>query len=202
MKYVLHKYLLYGWLENLDTVRHIPLCALWGVRISITPLIWLSPLIFFALGVLQNRTAPDTWHVFYLAGVYLIAVELTTLFHGLGHILGGKLVGAPMDELLLTATRGVNLYYGDQSNLRGYIHLGRALGGPIFNLLIAAVLYLFLPYIERGVWSDLWISLASTNLFFGVGSFLPLPSIDGWVIWREVIRYLRARLGTTTQNQT
>ena len=40
---------------------------------------------------------------------------------------------------------------------------------------------------------DVLLVLASTNLFFGVGSFAPLPSIDGWVIWREVIALLRSR---------
>ncbi len=189
----LHKYLLYGWIENLDTVRHIPLGKFWGIPVSITPIIWLSPFLFLALGMLQNSSASKNFPViFYFALVYLIGVEITTLFHQFGHILGGKLVGSPMDELLLTATRGVNIYHGDQSRLPSYVHLGRALGGPIFNLLVAGVLYLMLPLVERGFVFDLLVSLAATNLFFGVGSFLPLPSIDGWVIWREVLQNARA----------
>jgi Zn-dependent protease len=190
----LHKYLLYGWLENLDTVRHIPLGRFWNIPVSITPLIWASPLVFLTIGILQNFRAPGVVNAFdvaYLALVYLVGVEITTLFHAFGHILGGKLVGSPMDELLLTATRGVNIYHGDQTHLPSRIHLGRALGGPLFNLLVAAVLYLILPYMERGIPFDLITSLASTNLFFGVFSFLPLPSVDGQVIWREIIRSLR-----------
>ena len=48
-KLPLHKYLLYGWIENLDTVRHIPIENVWGVRIAVTPIIWLSPAIFLTL---------------------------------------------------------------------------------------------------------------------------------------------------------
>lgn len=208
MKIPLHKYLVYGWLENLDTVRHIPLGTVWGVRISITPVLWLSPVLFFGLGILQNSQAPTTAHILYLAAVYLIAVEITTVFHGFGHILGGKLVGGAMDELLFTATRGVNIYHGDQTLVPPYIHLGRSLGGPVFNLLVAAVLYLTLPIfgsrlpnIGLGFWSDVGTALASTNLFFGVGSFLPLPSIDGWVIWREVLNFLRSRFDGHAQTK-
>ena len=191
----LHKYLLYGWLENLDTVRHIPLGKFWGIPVSITPLLWLSPFVFLTLGILQNWSASENLsNVFYLACVYLIGVEITTLFHQFGHILGGKLVGSPMDELLLTATRGVNLYHGDQTSVPSYAHLGRALGGPVFNLLVAGVIYLTLSFHERGFVFDLLTSLAATNLFFGAGGFLPLPSIDGWIIWREVLRIARSRL--------
>ena len=67
----------------------------------------------------------------------MIGVEISTLVHALGHILGGKLVRSPMDELLLTATRGVNIYSGDQRDVRSFVHLGRALGGPVLNLFAA-----------------------------------------------------------------
>ncbi len=196
---MLHKYLVYGWLENLDTVRHIPLCKFWGIPVSITPLLWLSPFVFLALGILQNWSVSDNIiGIFYLALVYLVGVEITTLLHQFGHILGGKIVGSPMDELLLTATRGVNMYHGDQTRVPSYVHLGRALGGPVFNLLVAGVIYLLLPLVERGFVFDLLVSLAATNLFFGAGSFLPLPSIDGWVIWREVLRNARAPFARRT----
>lgn len=191
----LHKYLLFGWLENLDTVRHLPVGNFRGVAVSVTPTVWLFAPVFFALGVLQNRGGSDELDgVFYLALVYLIGVAVTTLLHQFGHILGGKLVGSPMDELLLTATRGVNIYHGDQSLVPGHVHLGRALGGPLFNLAVAGILYALLPFVERGFVFDLLLVTASTNLFFGIGSFAPLPSIDGWVIWREVIAVLRSRI--------
>jgi Zn-dependent protease len=50
--------------------------------------------------------------------------------------------------------------------------------------------------VAPGFWSALVTSLVSTNLFFGLGGFLPLPSVDGEVIWRELLRpvYMRSQM--------
>jgi len=144
----LNSYLRYGFIENLDTVRHIRLGKFWNIEVSITPITWLGPIVFFALGLVLNLSGlihkpVDT---FQQAGVFVIGVEISTLIHALGHILGGKLVRSPMDELLLTATRGVNIYHGDQSLVQNFVHVGRASGGPILNLLIYVVMLQLLPH--------------------------------------------------------
>lgn len=189
---LLHKYLVYGFIENLDTVRHIALGPVWGVNVSITPLLWLNPIVFLGLYALQHLNGSVA-----AALVFLLAVDATTVIHAFGHILGGKLVSSPMDELLFTATRGVNLYRGDQSRLPGYVHLGRALGGPIFNLLIALCLYRVAELLQTGSPHEMVLALASMNLLFGVGALLPLPSVDGQVIWREVRRAVAGRVQTS-----
>jgi hypothetical protein len=191
----LHKYLRYGFIENLDTVRHIPLGQLWGVRLSVTPLTGLFPFIFFALrlGLGALGTPLKLPYRIYDAGLFVLAVALATLLHALGHILGGLLVRSPMDELLFTATRGVNLYHGDQAACPSYVHLGRSLGGPALNLAAAAVLWGLVPRMPEPL-SGLLDRLAGTNLFFGAGGLLPLPSVDGYVIWREVGHWVRGRL--------
>ena len=191
----LNKYLRYGFIEDLDTVRQIPLGRFWGIRLSVTPFTWLGPFVFFLLGVLLNalRTGMSLTETLYKAGIFVIGVEISTLVHALGHMLGGKLVRSPMDELLLTATRGVNLYQGDQSSLPSSVHLGRAMGGPILNLLVYALMLQLLTISGIGFRTDLLASIASTSLFMGVGGFAPLPSVDGEVIWREVLRWLAWR---------
>ena len=188
----MNRYLRYGFIEDLDTVRHIRLGKLWGVELSVTPVTWLSPVVFFLLGLLLNGFRPGTGltEAVYKAGVFTIGVEISTLVHALGHILGGKLVRSPMDELLLTATRGVNIYSGDQDALPGYIHLGRALGGPVLNLIVAALVTVMQTFVGTGFNADLLGAIVSTSLFMGVGGFAPLPSVDGQVIWREVLRWL------------
>ena len=129
----------------------------------------------------------------YRAGVLVLGVGISTAIHALGHIGGGKLVGSPMDELLFTAIRGVNIYHGDQTAVPGYAHQGRALGGPALNLLVYAALALPLPLTAPGLSADVLASVASTSLFMGAGGLLPLPSVDGQVIWREVRRWAAAR---------
>jgi len=149
--------------------------------------------VFFGLGLALNlpgliNKPVDT---FYHAGVFVIGVEISTLIHAFGHILGGKLVRSPMDELLLTATRGVNIYHGDQSLVQSSVHVGRASGGPILNLLIYAVMLQLLPHRGVGFGTDVLAAIASTSLFMGAGGFLPLPSVDGQVIWREGFQWLQ-----------
>jgi Zn-dependent protease len=190
------KYFWYGIIEDIDTVRRIPIGRFWGVTLLVTPLTWLGPLVFFGLHILLNGL---NWRIsladrLYQALLFTIAVETTTVLHAFGHILSGKLVGSPMDELLITATRDINLYHGDQSRIPGYVHLLRSIGGPIFNLFVAGICAVIATGLAPGFWSALITSLAATNLFFGVGGFLPLPSIDGEVIWRELLRPIYNRL--------
>jgi hypothetical protein len=181
----------YGIIEDIDTVRRIPVGRFWGIKLLVTPLTWLGPFVFFGLHFLLNML---NLHLsltdrLYQALIFTIAVEITTVLHAFGHILSGKMVHSAMDELLITTTRDVNLYHGDQSIIPGHIHLVRSLGGPIFNLIVAGVCFGVAPVIPSGFWADLMASLIATNLFFGIGSFLPLPSVDGEVIWRELLRH-------------
>lgn len=190
------KYLKYGIIEDIDTVRRIPIGRFWGVTLLVTPLTWLGPFVFFGLHILINLLNSDLSLTdrLYQALLFTIAVEITTVLHAFGHILSGKIVHSAMDELLITATRDVNLYHGDQSLIPGHVHLVRSLGGPIFNLLVAGLCSALAAVVVPGFWSALIASLISTNRFFGFGGFIPLPSVDGEVIWRELLRPIYTRL--------
>lgn len=189
------KYLKYFILEDLDTVRKIRIGSFWNVSLLITPLTWLSPFVFFGLHFLLNLLDTRlTLNERLIQSIYfVIAVELTTAIHAFGHILSGKLVHSAMDELLITATRDVNLYHGDQNKVHGYVHLVRSLGGPLINILVGVVCILIAPSISPGFWTGVNNSMVSTNLFFGLGSFLPVPSVDGQVIWREIINWFKKK---------
>jgi hypothetical protein len=198
------RYLKYGIIEDIDTVRRIPIGQFWDVKLLITPLTWLGPFVFFGLHFLINllNTSLTLQDRLYQSLLFTIAVEITTVLHAFGHILSGKMVNSAMNELLITATRDVNLYHGDQSLVPGYIHLVRSLGGPVFNLIIAGLLSLFVAGVSSGFWSGLVTSLISTNRFFGFGGFLPLPSVDGEVIWRELLRPISTRLKKNMASET
>jgi Zn-dependent protease len=152
--------------------------------------------VFFGLHFLLNLLNSNLSLVdrVYQSLLFTIAVEITTVLHAFGHIVSGKMVNSAMDELLITTTRDVNLYHGDQSIIPGHVHLIRSLGGPVFNLIVAGLLSAFTAGMAPGFWSGLVASLISTNRFFGFGGFLPLPSVDGEVIWRELLRPIYNRL--------
>ncbi|MCI0553897.1 MAG: hypothetical protein L0287_23350 [Anaerolineae bacterium] len=188
------KNLKYGIIEDIDTVRRIPIVRFWGVNLLITPITWLGPFVFFGLHFLLNllNSGPSLTDRLYQSLLFTIAVEITTVLHALGHIISGKMVHSAMDELLITTTRDVNLYHGDQSQIPSHVHLIRSLGGPVLNLIVTGLLSIIV--ITPGFWSALTASLISTNRFFGFGSFLPLRSVDGEVIWRELLKPVYTRL--------
>ena len=184
----MHKYNKYFIFENLATVRRISLGKFWGVEVLITSLTWLGPFLFFALHFVFNllNFKLSLLERLNQALYFTIAVEITTAIHALGHIISGKIVNSAMDQLLITALRDVNIYHGDQGQIKSTTHLGRALGGPVINLIVAGVCIFIASSIPAGFWSNLNASLISVNLFFGLGGFLPLKSVDGEVIWREI----------------
>jgi Zn-dependent protease len=190
------KYLWHGIIEDIDTVRRIPVGRFWGVGLLVTPLTWLGPFVFFGLHILLNmlNLRISLTDRLYQALLFTTAVEVTTILHAFGHILSGKLVHSAMDDLLITATRDVNLYHGDQSLIPGHIHLVRSIGGPLCNLFAAGICAALATLVAPGFWSNLLTSLVATNLFFGFGGLLPLPSVDGEVIWRELLKPIYGRL--------
>ena len=191
----MHKYLKFFLIENLDTVRRIRIGQFWNVSLLITPWTWLSPFIFFGLHFLLNLldTRLSLNERLVQSIIFTLAVEVATTLHAFGHILSGKLVHSAMDELLITATRDVNLYNGDQSKVPGYVHLVRSLGGPILNILTGIFFLFAAKWIPPGFWTDVNANMISVNLFFGLGGLLPVPSVDGQVIWREIIHWMKKK---------
>jgi len=196
-----HRYLKHFFLDDLDTVRHIPAGRLWGVPISVTPTVWLQGPFFYAIGVvltwLPGQMPPGAAAADRAldALVFMVAGLAANGLHAVGHIVSGRLAGSAMDELLLTATRDANIYRGDQRGIAGRTHIARAVGGPLANLAAAAAAFALLAAIGPGGGAGRAVlaRLASVNLGFGLGSFLPVPSVDGEVIWREVGRAWRRR---------
>ncbi|HEY4690571.1 MAG TPA: hypothetical protein VIK33_14755 [Anaerolineae bacterium] len=185
-----------GVIEDIDQVRRIPIGRFWGIRLTVTPIAWLGPIIFFGLGFgVTLLTRPELSLAERVSTNVLsaLAVELGILAHAFGHILSGKLIGSAMDELLMATTRDINLYYGDQSGYPSRVHIVRSLGGPVFNLVLLVVLAALYPTMTDSPARELVGYLVSVNTVLGVGSFLPIPSVDGEVIWREVIKSLAKR---------
>lgn len=194
-----HRYLKYAFLDDLDSVRHIQIGRLWGVRLAVTPTVWIQVPFFFVIGAaltfLPGRLPIGTGIGERIgnAMIFTVAGLIANTVHSLGHVVSGTLAGSAMDKLLITATRDSNIYEGDQSAVRGRTHIARAIGGPVANLLAAGFTYLILSLVGGGPHA-LLTRIAGVNLGFGLGAFLPLPSVDGEVIWREVWRGVRGSL--------
>ena len=181
-----------GVVEESEAARRIRLGRLWGVPVVATPWAWLSPVLVAGLALLLTLPRRGLSPRQRLTATLAItsAGQLANLVHAAGHVAAGRLVGAPMDELLLTGTRIVNIYHGDQAAYPPPVHLARALGGPVANLLLAALT----AWLVRQTGDDRFgvaRPLVAVSLVAGLGALLPLPSVDGEVIWRELTRSRR-----------
>jgi hypothetical protein len=172
--------------EDLGTTPRRRLFTLFGVQWLATPYAWFSPPFFCTLGIAAAFIAyadrlPASQ---LLAGVaYGLMLYACNTIHSLGHILGGTLLGAPMNALLLTATRDVNVYLGPRAEAPLRIRMGRAASGPLLNLLTGVVMVVAGRALHAG-----WLTLFGCfNLGVGLWTLCPIPTLDGWVIWRGLL---------------
>lgn len=159
-----------------------------GVEVMATSRAWMSPLSFCLLGftIAIAGHQGETLASELLHGIaFGVMLSVCNLVHSLGHILSGKLTRGLMDILLLTATRDVTLYTSDQSRHSKWTFIGRSLGGPVFNVIIALAGF--------GLWKVTgtgWVLMfAGFNLAIGIWTLVPIPSMDGWVIWGELFGF-------------
>ena len=168
--------------EDVETVPRRELFRVLGVPFTATPTAWVSVIPFFIIGIIIAfiSLSDDSVIARLIFGIiYGLLIEAAYLLHDVGHVIGGRSVGSAMDENLMTRSRHVNIYRGIQ-DFPKQVHLSRALGGPLFNIFVGLMAFA-LPIDGHVV-----TFFAIVNLVIGFGSFLPIPSIDGEVIWREL----------------
>ena len=151
---------------------------------------WLSPIPFLLLGLLVAEfegPLPDASPRLLVALEYGVLLLLSNVVHTLGHLAAARLLGIRANTVLITATVHVNSHvcvYGLCSQWR---HIGRALGGPAANLALGLAALLFAGYLP--VPSLRFLAIA--NLIVAGALVVPLPRLDGWVIWGELLGFRR-----------
>jgi Zn-dependent protease len=163
------------------TIRR-SLFRVFGVTWSGTRYAWMSPLSWTALGLGVSLANPQDWSAFSVAVAalgYGTALYAANILHSIGHVIAGWAVGAPVESVLVTSTRDVVIYVqpGAASPVR--CRLGRALGGPAANLAVGVSMMLAGHSTQTG-----WLLAAGlVNVCVAVWTLMPVPSLDGWVIW-------------------
>ena len=174
--------------EDISTTPRRRFFRFLGVEVMATPYAWLSVPFFCILGVLiafgQHLETIGATTV--TSGLeYGLLLYFTNVVHSLGHILAAKMVGAPMEVLLLTGTRDVTLYRRAEPGLSKWMSIGRSLGGPMANMLFG--------FVALGIWylsSAAWLlMLCIFNFAIAAWTLCPVPSMDGWVIWGELFGF-------------
>ena len=118
--------------------------------------------------------------------VYGLVVISVQVIHTVGHILSSRRVSPPMREVRSLLVGFATLYPREAVPLPASTHLTRSLGGPIMNLVVGLVALLIWGVIGgHGLSFFGWVNVA-----LGLIALLPIPGIDGSVIWRELGNYL------------
>ncbi len=87
-----------------------------------------------------------------------------------------------MQSLVMTSTVMV-AGFEDDGPQPSAVHVGRSVGGPLLNLLAGLAASLVFGLAGGGF---VLLFFAVVNLAFAAFTLLPIPTLDGAVIWREV----------------
>ena len=160
------------------------------MRWSATPYAWLSPLPFLFVGalvaLLRHSGAGGTAWLAEGARDGLL-LFLSNAAHSVGHVIAGGLVGAPNGAVVVTATFHVNSHRCEKGRCSRWTHIGRSLGGPVANLVVGmAALAAYRAAGGAGL-----LFLAQANLIIAGFLALPIRTVDGWVIWGELLGFRR-----------
>jgi Zn-dependent protease len=156
-----------------------------------TPLVvkgktWFPLVQLFAWPVMawvaKRRVPGRSWLESMVVGALTMPVVLGSEWgHNLAHAVAAHLVGKPMDAIRITWGMPLCVYYdiGDR-NVSPRQHIARALGGPVFNLLVLLGAVCFRRRTDQGsIARDIADAAVRVNAFLPVVGLLPIPGIDG-----------------------
>jgi Zn-dependent protease len=144
----------------------LPLGRWFGIAVRVH----LIFLLFIVIELLGAAVTETTLIGFWLTGLTLTCLFGIVLLHEFGHCLACRRTGGQADEILMWPLGGLAFCRPPQ---RWMAHLVTAIGGPMVNVVICAVL---VPTL--GLLTGKWWQVAIPNPFNPVGLFS--PQIDGW----------------------
>jgi len=147
---------------------------------------WLPVTQLVAWGIFakasRQRNPERPWLRAGLEGFCQMVVMLGSEWgHNLAHLSASHLIGKPMDQFRIQFGMPRCVYFElDSQNVAPREHLARALGGPLFNLVVLPFAWAAWRLTKNGSIAGMTARTAfDTNLFLSSVSLLPIPGIDG-----------------------
>jgi hypothetical protein len=161
-----------------------PHFTLLGVPVRLKPIAALPGVLVGALTyALVRRYASQDAPALLLGLASALCWYGTDVVHVAGHITSARLAGAPMDYVSWRIF-AINGYYDHDVTPRQ--HIGRAIGGPIASGLAALLCWLLWRVLGRSLLGRLALIGFIQNAFIALGSLMPIPIIDGGVIYANL----------------
>jgi hypothetical protein len=177
-------------LEDMERVQPRRLLRAFGIDWMASPRAWVAPVWIVAVGIVialvaESHAAADRRLLLGLAYGALILASI--LVHYLGGAVAGKLVDAPMRQVVFTSTLAYNAY-DESREYPSRVHVIRGLGEPAANLILGAVM---LGLYLAGTHSHLVLFLAVLNLAFFIIAMAPFPTMHGGVLLKNLKAWTR-----------
>ena len=132
--------------------------------------------------VARNRRPERSWVQAFGVGALTMPVVLGSEWgHNLAHAAAAKQVGKPMDAIRILWGMPLVVYHDvNAQDVQPKEHIARALGGPLFNLMLAPIAWFFWRKASpQSTARDVAGAALATNLFIPTIGLLPIPFIDG-----------------------
>ncbi|NOY97728.1 MAG: hypothetical protein GXP40_00785 [Chloroflexi bacterium] len=132
--------------------------------------------------VAKKRVPERSWLQSLGVGALTMPVVLGSEWcHNLAHAAAARIVGKPMDAIRITWGMPLVVYYDiNDGRVTPRQHIIRALGGPVFNLLVLPIALLMKNRTDpESAARDMANAAVGTNAFLPAVGLLPIPGIDG-----------------------
>jgi hypothetical protein len=132
--------------------------------------------------VAKKRLPERSWLQAFGVGALTMPVVLGSEWgHNLAHAAAAHWVGKPMDAIRIVWGMPLVVYHDINAlDVQPRQHIARALGGPLFNSLLAPLAWLFKRRANpESTAYDIASAALATNLFLPTVGLLPIPFIDG-----------------------
>ena len=155
-----------------------------GLRITVHPTSFVAvPILALILALAGLLLIPLPLVEAIIFGILAALLHVIgEMLHQYGHSIAARMTGYPMIGIRLWMVLGTSIYPKDEGDLPAAVHIRRAIGGPIFSALLAAVTFIVALVIGRNGGLLWWLVLffALDNLLvFTLGAMLPLGFTDG-----------------------
>jgi len=172
--------------DDRDKTKRRHMFHLLGVEYVATPFFWLNlPMMLIASIVVSSIFVPtgDLAGQMMIIGIGYGILMIATLFlHGIGHIISSRMVDAPVQKMIMTMTV-THLDFGEEGEQPSRVHVGRSLGGPVTNVVLGLLSLAIYGLVMN---SHFVLFFGAFNILIAIVTILPLPTLDGPVIFREL----------------
>ncbi len=162
--------------------------TLFGLRLTAKPSVLAGTVIVWAVWAVVSALVFDTgWSLALLLGLLAAPLHwLSEFIHQLGHAWAARRVRHPMIGIRFWGVLSSSIYPGDEGDLPAGVHIRRALGGPLFSLvlsLLGGIVLVLTPDLAPAWRSLLWFFFIENFFILTLQVFVPLGFNDGGTVF-------------------